>query len=114
MRLVRQRATEFGVNPNRVGIMGFSAGGHLASTAGTHFTTPAGDTKDNTSVRPDFLVLLYPVISFTDNLAHGGSRKSLLGDAPTTEQVRLYSNEQQVTAQTPQPFWCTPPTTKPW
>ncbi|WP_240737364.1 alpha/beta hydrolase [Hymenobacter metallicola] len=104
LRLVRQRATEFGINPVRVGIMGFSAGGHLAATAGTHFAKPAGDTKDNTSVRPDFQVLVYPVISFTDSLAHGGSRKSLLGDSPTPEQIRLYSNEQQVTTQTPPTF----------
>jgi acetyl esterase/lipase len=104
LRMVRQKAAEYGINPNRVGIMGFSAGGHLAATAGTHFTAPVGDTKDNTSVRPDFLVLLYPVISFTDSLAHGGSRKSLLGDAPSADQIRLYSNEQQVTAQTPPTF----------
>ncbi|TGE25751.1 alpha/beta hydrolase [Hymenobacter aquaticus] len=104
LRLVRQRATEYGINPGRVGILGFSAGGHLASTAGTHFSAPAGDTKDNTSVRPDFLMLLYPVISFTDSLAHAGSRERLLGPAPTPEQIRLYSNEQQVTAQTPPTF----------
>ncbi|UOQ54994.1 alpha/beta hydrolase [Hymenobacter cellulosivorans] len=104
LRLVRQQATVYGINPNRVGIMGFSAGGHLAATAGTHFTTPVGDPKDNTSVRPDFLVLLYPVISFTDSLAHAGSRKSLLGDTPPAAQINLYSNEQQVTAQTPPTF----------
>ncbi|MCB2379948.1 alpha/beta hydrolase [Hymenobacter sp. BT635] len=104
LRLVRQRATEYGINSSRVGIMGFSAGGHLASTAGTHFAPPAGDTKDNPSVRPDFLVLLYPVISFTDSLAHAGSRERLLGTAPTPEQIRLYSNEQQVTSLTPPTF----------
>ncbi|MCB2409610.1 alpha/beta hydrolase [Hymenobacter lucidus] len=105
LRLVRQKAADYGINPNRVGLMGFSAGGHLASTAGTHFATPVGDgAKDNTSVRPDFLVLLYPVISFTDSLAHGGSRERLLGATPTAAQIRLYSNEQQVTAQTPPTF----------
>jgi len=104
LRLVRQKAADYGVNPGRVGLMGFSAGGHLASTAGTHFATPAGETTDNTSVRPDFLVLIYPVISFTDSLAHAGSRQSLLGTTPTAEQLRLYSNEQQVTAQTPPTF----------
>ncbi|KAA9332161.1 alpha/beta hydrolase [Hymenobacter busanensis] len=104
LRLVRQRAAEFGVNPARVGVMGFSAGGHLAATAGTHFAKPAAQTTDNTSVRPDFLVLIYPVISFTDSLAHGGSRTALLGAAPAPDQVRLYSNEQQVSAQTPPAF----------
>ncbi|GAA3928185.1 alpha/beta hydrolase [Hymenobacter algoricola] len=104
LRLVRQRAAEYGVSPARIGLLGFSAGGHLASTAGTHFSKPAGEATDNTSVRPDFLVLLYPVISFTDSLAHAGSRKSLLGDAPTPDQIRLYSNEQQVTPQTPPTF----------
>jgi acetyl esterase/lipase len=103
LRLVRQRAAEYSINPTRVGLMGFSAGGHLASTAGTHLTK-ADEAADNTSVRPDFLVLLYPVISFTDSLAHAGSRSSLLGPAPTPEQVRLYSNEQQVSAQTPPTF----------
>ncbi|TGE17527.1 alpha/beta hydrolase [Hymenobacter elongatus] len=104
LRLVRQKAAEYGVNPARIGLLGFSAGGHLAATVGTHFAKPAGENQDNTSVRPDFLVLLYPVISFTDSLAHAGSRKSLLGDAPTPDQIRLYSNEQQVTAQTPPTF----------
>lgn len=104
LRLVRQKATEYGINPARVGIMGFSAGGHLAATAGTHFEQPANPTKDKTSVRPDFLVLLYPVISFTDSLTHPGSRNSLLGVTPTPAEVKLYSNEQQVTAQTPPTF----------
>ncbi|GAB2957669.1 hypothetical protein GCM10027048_25370 [Hymenobacter coalescens] len=104
LRLVRQRAAEFGVNPARVGILGFSAGGHLASTAGTHFAQPLGAPKDNISVRPDFQVLLYPVISFSDSLMHAGSRTNLLGPAPAAEQIRLYSNELQVTPQTPPTF----------
>ncbi|RPD47013.1 alpha/beta hydrolase [Hymenobacter sediminis] len=104
LRLVRQRAAEFGINPGRVGLMGFSAGGHLASTAGTHFATPVGDAKDKTSVRPDFLMLIYPVISLSDSLMHAGSRNNLLGEKPTAEKVKLYSNELQVTAQTPPTF----------
>ena len=104
LRLVRQRAPEYGLNPARVGILGFSAGGHLASTAGTHFAQPLGADKSGTSVRPDFLVLLYPVISFSDSLMHAGSRSNLLGSAPAPEQVRLYSNEWQVSAQTPPTF----------
>jgi acetyl esterase/lipase len=104
IRMVRQQASKYGVNPNRIGIMGFSAGGHLASTAGTHFAKPVGDTKDNTSVRPDFLVLLYPVISFTDSLMHAGSRTNLIGATPAADQIKLYSNDQQVTPQTPPTF----------
>lgn len=104
LRLVRQQAKEFGLNPARVGIMGFSAGGHLASTAGTHFAQPLGADKAGPSVRPDFQVLLYPVISFADTLMHAGSRNNLLGAAPAPEQVRLYSNELQVSAQTPPTF----------
>ncbi|WP_139924443.1 alpha/beta hydrolase [Hymenobacter sp. DG01] len=104
IRLVRQRATEYGINPARVGLMGFSAGGHLASTAGTHFTTPVGGTQDKTSVRPDFLMLIYPVISFSDSLTHMGSRTNLLGEKPAADRVKLYSNELQVTTQTPPTF----------
>ncbi|RZJ89920.1 MAG: alpha/beta hydrolase [Hymenobacter sp.] len=104
IRLVRERATEFGVLPDRIGIMGFSAGGHLAATAATHFTQPVGTGVSATSVRPDFAVLVYPVISFADSLMHPGSRKTLLGLAPTPAQVRLYSNELQVSAATPPVF----------
>ncbi len=103
-RLVRQRAKEFGVNPDRVGIMGFSAGGHLASTAGTHFEKPVGEGADGTNVRPDFQILIYPVISFTDSLTHGGSRNNLLGQSMTADQKKLYSNELQVTPRTPPAF----------
>lgn len=103
LRVVRQRAKEFGVNPDRVGIMGFSAGGHLASTAATHFTTPVG-TTDPTNVRPDFAVLIYPVISFLPPIAHTGSATGLLGKDASEEKKRLYSNELQVTEQTPPVF----------
>lgn len=104
IRLVRQKASEYTINPARVGLMGFSAGGHLASTAGTHFTKPVGDGKDQTSVRPDFLMLIYPVISFSDSLMHKGSRDNLIGEKPSAEQTKRYSNELQVTAQTPPTF----------
>ncbi|HEY0108056.1 MAG TPA: prolyl oligopeptidase family serine peptidase, partial [Fibrella sp.] len=90
----------------KVGLMGFSAGGHLAATAGTHFTTTYIPNPKGTNLRPDFLILIYPVISMTETLAHKGSKDLLLGPMPTQENVRLFSNEQQVTAQTP-PTWLT-------
>ena len=104
IRLVRQRAKEWNVNPAKIGIAGFSAGGHLASTAGTHFEKALIDNPDNVSVRPDFMILLYPVISFTDSIGHIGSRDNLLGETPSAEMIRLYSNELQVTKQTPPTF----------
>ncbi|MGI4872176.1 MAG: alpha/beta hydrolase [Janthinobacterium lividum] len=104
LRLVRQLAPKYSLNPERIGLMGFSAGGHLAATAGTHFARPVGDNPGAESVRPAFLVLLYPVISFADSIKHAGSRDNLLGKTPSAEQIRLYSNELQVSAQTPPTF----------
>ena len=104
IQLVRQRAADWGVNPDRVGIMGFSAGGHLASTAGTHFGTAYIDNTSHTSLRPDFMVLLYPVISFDNSYGHRGSRDALLGTHPDTALIREYSNEFQVTVSTPPTF----------
>jgi acetyl esterase/lipase len=104
IQLVRQRAGEWGVAPDRVGIMGFSAGGHLASTAGTHFSRAYIDNKDNTSLRPDFMILLYPVISFSDSIGHRGSRDCLIGKNPDPAAILEYSNEWQVTELTPPAF----------
>jgi acetyl esterase/lipase len=107
IRMVRARAEEFRVQPDRIGIMGFSAGGHLASSAGTHFETvspTAGDPIDKVSSRPDFLILGYPVISFTTSYVHRGSMRALLGDNPDPKLVESMSNELQVTAQTPPTF----------
>ncbi|HXB06383.1 MAG TPA: alpha/beta hydrolase [Puia sp.] len=104
IQLVRQRAGDWGVNPAKVGIMGFSAGGHLASTAGTHFYTSYIDNPGHNSLRPDFMILLYPVISFSDSIGHRGSRDNLVGLHPDPSVVREYSNELQVTAQTPPTF----------
>jgi acetyl esterase/lipase len=107
IRMVRARAEEFRVQPDRIGIMGFSAGGHLASTAGTHLqpvNTVPGDPIDRASSRPDFLVLGYPVISFTTSYVHRGSMRNLLGDSPDPKLVELMSNELQVTPQTPPTF----------
>ena len=104
LRLVRQQAARYSLNPERIGLMGFSAGGHLTAWAGTQFARPVGANPGPVSVRPAFLVLLYPVISFNDSLRHTGSRDNLLGKTPTPEQIRHYSNELQVTAQTPPTF----------
>ena len=105
VRLVRSRAAEFKVDPNRIGVMGSSAGGHLAACAGTLFDHPAGKTGnatfDGTSARPDFLLLLYPVITMEGPAAHAGSREALLGAAPASDLVRLLSVEKQVTPATP-------------
>ena len=103
IQLIRQRAAEFGVNPNKVGMIGFSAGGHLASTAGTHFYQSVIERKDTISLRPDFMMLLYPVISFGE-MAHKGSMHNLLGAEPTQDMIDLYSNEKQVKATTPITF----------
>ena len=100
--LVRKNAAKWNLHPERIGIMGFSAGGHLASTAGTHFKKPVIDTKAN--LRPDFLILGYPVISFSDSIGHLGSRNNLLGKSPSRDKIVLYSNELQVNADTPPTF----------
>ena len=107
VRLVRFRASDYGISPDRIGIWGFSAGGHLASTVGTHFDLGkpgAADPIDRVSCRPDFMILAYPVISFTTPYVHQGSMRNLLGDNPSPELVRSLSNELQVTPQTPPTF----------
>jgi acetyl esterase/lipase len=107
IRTVRARATEWGVDPRRIGIIGFSAGGHLASSAGTHFDAglTSGDAIDRVSSRPDFMMLLYPVITMLDSsITHRGSRVNLLGENPDPALVRLMSNETQVTRETPPAF----------
>ena len=107
LRTVRYHAAEWKIDSHRIGVMGFSAGGHLASTAATHFD--AGDAKasdpiDRVSCRPDLAILAYPVITMTDPFTHGGSRTNLLGDKPDPELVNLLSNERQVTTKTPPVF----------
>lgn len=104
VHVVRQHSQQWNVDPGRVGIMGFSAGGHLASTAGTHFDNSAVKNQIEGNVRPDFMILVYPVISMTDSLGHGGSRENLLGKNPSVEKIKLFSNELQVTAATPPAF----------
>ncbi len=104
IKIVRERASEWNVNPNRIGIMGFSAGGHLASTAGTHFNKSFISNDDKISLRPDFMILIYPVISFQDSIGHHGSRDQLLGQHPTKDQINYFSNELQITKETPPTF----------
>ena len=106
IRIVRSRAVQYGLQPDRIGIMGFSAGGHEASTAGTHYDAgnpSAAEPVDRVSSRPDFLVLCYPVISFGP-FAHAGSRRNLLGNDPDPKLVENLSNELQVTKDTPPTF----------
>ena len=96
MSIIRERAKEWNIKKSRIGIMGFSAGGHLASTVGTHFK--------NKAERPAFMILGYPVVTMDAKLTHGGSRTNLLGKNPTEEMVKRYSNELQVTKKTPPTF----------
>ncbi|MBB5438003.1 acetyl esterase/lipase [Pedobacter sp. AK017] len=100
LRLIRQRAAEFGINAGKVGVIGFSAGGHLAATLATKFGKPVIDAS-GVNLRPDFAVLVYPVISMTKDLTHMGSRVSLLGAAPSDTLVNAFSAEQLVTINTP-------------
>jgi len=106
MRIVRANAKEWNIDKDQIGIMGFSAGGHLASTLGTHFDNglPGGDTADSLSCRPDFMILIYPVISTTEEFLHQGSKDALLGEKPSNELVRHFSTELQVSATTPPTF----------
>jgi len=101
IKTVRVRAKEWGVDTAKVGIIGFSAGGHLASTAGTHFTKSVIDNKEKINLRPDFMILMYPVISLTEELMHKGSRDNLIGSNPSIQLTSLYSNNTQVTEKTP-------------
>ena len=107
IRFVRAKATEYGIDPTRVGLMGFSAGGHLASTGGTHFDDgllKTGDGIDKQGCRPDFLILGYPVITMDPGVTHGGSRTNLIGPKPDPKLVEELSNEKQVTKNTPPTF----------
>lgn len=106
MRIVRSRAKEWNIDAKRIGILGFSAGGHLASTLGTHFDAGKADAKDEVervSSRPDLMILMYPVITMGE-FAHQGSKLNLLDKDPSPDVVKLYSNELQVTKETPPTF----------
>ncbi|MBO9594049.1 MAG: alpha/beta hydrolase [Niabella sp.] len=101
---VREHAAEYNVNPHKIGIMGFSAGGHLASTLSTHYMEAVIPNRGKTALRPDFSILIYPVISFSDSLGHRGSRERLIGKTPTTAAIQKYSNELRVNKKTPPAF----------
>lgn len=107
IRMVRANANDYNIDAKKIGVWGFSAGGHLASTAATHFDAGKADSDDRidrVSCRPDFAILAYPVISMKEGVTHGGSRKNLLGDKPDPKLVEFYSNELQVTKETPPTF----------
>lgn len=104
MRLVREIAREYGIDTAKVGIMGFSAGGHLASTLSTHYNDKVYETDGAISAKPDFSILLYPVISMQEGITHQGSRDNLLGKNPSAADVEQFSNKKQITPQTPPTF----------
>jgi len=104
IQLVRERASDWGIAENQIGIAGFSAGGHLAATLSTHYQEAVIANPQHTSLRPDFSLLVYPVISMQAELTHGGSKTNLLGDHPAANDVTRFSNELQVTADTPPAF----------
>ncbi|WP_166963091.1 alpha/beta hydrolase [Yeosuana marina] len=107
IRIVRSQAEKWNVNPNKIGIIGFSAGGHLASTLGTQFNTPNHFKEtaiDTISARPDFIALIYPVVTMKLDYTHKGSRTNLLGENPSEDLVKQFSNELQVTKNTPPTF----------
>jgi acetyl esterase/lipase len=105
IRYIKTNAKLYGVSTNKIGIMGFSAGGHLAATTSTHFYNQVGEiTNEKVSVRPDFTILMYPVVSFSDKYGHMGSRDNLIGQNPSTDKIDFYSNELQVKSDTPPAF----------
>jgi acetyl esterase/lipase len=104
VRIARRRASEFNIDPDKIGVIGFSAGGHLASTISTHYNELIYPQKDNISARPDFSILIYPVISMKDGITHNGSRNNLIGNNPGNVLIEKYSNETRVTPDTPPTF----------
>lgn len=104
LQLVRENAEKWKVRPNKIALLGFSAGGHLASTAGTKFESPFIPNPDGYNLRPDFMILVYPVISFDPEIGHSGSSKNLLGENPSKEIIDDFSNEKHVSSNTPPAF----------
>ncbi len=103
IRIIRRSANKYGIDPNKIGVMGFSAGGHLASTLSVHFDDVVYDS-DTTNARPNFSILIYPVISMKNEITHAGSRKYLLGVNPDKKTIQYFSNELQVNERTPPAF----------
>jgi acetyl esterase/lipase len=101
---VRTHAKHYGIDADKIGIMGFSAGGHVAASAGTHFNDPVRKELTGADIRPNFMILIYPVISFSDSIGHLGSRENLIGKDPDLKLVHYFSNEEQVTDKTPPSF----------
>jgi acetyl esterase/lipase len=104
IRIIRRNAAAWNINPSKIGVIGFSAGGHLASTLSTHYNDQVYEVKDSLSARPDFSLLIYPVITMDSAFTHAGSRRNLLGDNPADETIRRFSNELQVNEKTPPAF----------
>lgn len=104
MRIIRRNAAAWNIDPKKVGVIGFSAGGHLASTLSTHYAEKVYDVTDTISARPDFSILVYPVITMDASFTHEGSRRNLLGDNPSEEAIKRFSNELQVNENTPPAF----------
>ena len=104
IRYVRQNAAKWNIDPNKIGILGFSAGGHLASTASTHYDDKVYESAYKVSARPDFSLLIYPVISMENEITHKGSQTNLLGNNPSKELIDSFSNEKKVTSKTPPTF----------
>jgi acetyl esterase/lipase len=104
IRFVRRNAQKWNINKDKIGVLGFSAGGHLAATLSTHYNDKVYHVSDTISARPNFSILIYPVISMTNEITHQGSRNRLLGKSPSVELIEKYSNEKQIDVLTPPAF----------
>ena len=104
LKMVRQNAGKWSIDTSKIGIMGFSAGGHLASSAGTHYDAQIIENTENIDLRPSFMVLVNPVVSFSNEIGHIGSRNNLLGKSPSPEKITFFSNELHVNQSSPQTF----------
>ncbi len=104
IRIIRKNANKWDINPDKIGVLGFSAGGHLASTLSTQFERKVYESNDNVTARPDFSILIYPVISMIEGITHSVSKINLLGKNPSQELINNYSNEKQINSTTPKTF----------